>query len=720
MNSRALAALSILLIFACASVCVAADDSSRLIILGFDGMDPHLVEQYIDQGDLPNLKVLADRGSYRRLETTNPAQSPVAWSCFSVGANPGYTNIFDFLNRIPGTYYPEFAMTKPGTMAVPKSGIALGILGLFTLIGLAAAALLLRKRSDGRRRWTRALFVLLALALLPSAIGYVLVQAWLPNELPSPERGRQGTPFWVLTAQAGIDTVALQMPASLPAEQMGEHGRMTAGLGVPDVRQTNGTFSIYSTEEFDQTDTEMGGKLVTVRPTDGHFVAPIFGPSDVASPLPQKPDLKATIEGWIDEPGNRVRVSIQQQQFELEPGQWSDWVDISFCSNPLIKIHGVARLCLLETAPNFRLYLSPINFDPRAMPFTVEYSYPKNFSAQLAAEVGVYKTLGWAVDTWSLNENRVDEQQFFEDLMFTYEARKKIFLNEFGKDDWRLIIFPFMVTDRVGHMCWRFLDPESPAYDAQLAVQWGDSIQRVYIEVDRFVGEVMSKMREGDRLLVLSDHGFHPFNKAVNINTWLVRNGFMTLVPQDEVRDRNLEDLFGQGEFWPNVDWSRTRAYALGLGMLFVNLSGREPQGIVSEEQYEGLQNELVEKLELLVDPQTGERVVRNVYRRQDVYSGPFYEASPDMLVGFMPGYRVSWQTALGGIPQDVLQINDRKWSGDHCSFDPPITQGVFFSSTPIDYETVHIYDFAPTALDFFSLEIPQYMEGKPLLSHLR
>ncbi|HET9252726.1 MAG TPA: nucleotide pyrophosphatase, partial [Candidatus Eisenbacteria bacterium] len=210
---------------------------------------------------------------------------------------------------------------------------------------------------------------------------------------------------------------------------------------------------------------------------------------------------------------------------------------------------------------------------------------------------------------------------------------------------------------------------------------------------------------------------FSSFRRAVNINTWLVRNGYMTLKSDDPVRDRNLEDLFGRGTFWPNVDWSRTRAYALALGQIYVNLEGRERHGVVRRgAEYEALRKELVQKFGDLRDPeQGGVRVVRRVFTRDELYRGPYFSEAPDLVVGFERGYRVSWQTSLGGIPPEVFEPNERRWSADHCSVDPAHVPGVLFSSRPLGKPEARIIDIAPTVLSRLGVAPAKDMDGVDL-----
>jgi predicted AlkP superfamily phosphohydrolase/phosphomutase len=164
------------------------------------------------------------------------------------------------------------------------------------------------------------------------------------------------------------------------------------------------------------------------------------------------------------------------------------------------------------------------------------------------------------------------------------------------------------------------------------------------------------------------------------------------------------------------VDWSKTRAYALALGQIYVNLKGREREGIVTPgAQYEALRKELIQKFGALKDPDTDEGVVRHVYAREELYRGPYFNEAPDLVVGFERGYRVSWQTSLGGIPSDVFELNERRWSADHCSVDPSQVPGVLFSSRPLERKDARIIDLAPTVLTRLGLPVPADMDGTDL-----
>jgi predicted AlkP superfamily phosphohydrolase/phosphomutase len=237
------------------------------------------------------------------------------------------------------------------------------------------------------------------------------------------------------------------------------------------------------------------------------------------------------------------------------------------------------------------------------------------------------------------------------------------------------------------------------------------------MKMDSIIGEVVKRVDPEDLLLIVSDHGFHSFRKEFNTNTWLVRNGYMTLGGGgDSGEMKKLDDMFSGGSFFPNVDWSQTRAYALGLGHIYINLKGREAQGIVeSGEEYRQLIQEIREKIIQYTDPDTNQRVLQNTYFRDDIYTGDQIEHAGDIQLTFNSGYRTSWQTSLGAVPEHIVVANLKKWSGDHCASDFSNTSGFLVSNRKITTPDPNIIDIAPTLYRVFDTDIPAAVDGKPL-----
>ena len=288
------------------------------------------------------------------------------------------------------------------------------------------------------------------------------------------------------------------------------------------------------------------------------------------------------------------------------------------------------------------------------------------------------------------------------------------FLN--GPED--LLVHQFEFADRVGHVFWRFMDPKHPAYDAAAAAKWSGSLLKAYQLMDAIVGDAMAAAEKHNAsLIVVSDHGFASFRKAVNYDTWLVMNGYMTLKSGVQVKERNVEMLFDQGQFWENVDWSKTRAYAMGLGEIYLNTKGRESKGIVNPgAEAEALKAELKQRLVQFTDPENGEHPVRRVLAREEIYKQFDPNMIPDLFVTNNDGYRVSWQTSLGGIPKNLLEPNKQVWSGDHCSVDAEIVKGIFFYNRKLTTDRApYIADIYPTVLGQLGVQAPYQLDGVEL-----
>jgi predicted AlkP superfamily phosphohydrolase/phosphomutase len=211
---------------------------------------------------------------------------------------------------------------------------------------------------------------------------------------------------------------------------------------------------------------------------------------------------------------------------------------------------------------------------------------------------------------------------------------------------------------------------------------------------------------KGTALFVLSDHGFCNFRRGINLNSWLHQNGFLAL---DEGRTES-------GEYFAGIDWSRTRAYTFGLSGLYLNLQGREAQGIVPPSEAAHLKSELLERLASLPDDSDGQVAIQAVYDSNRIYHGPYLDAAPDLIVGYSPGYRASWSAAVGKVTAAVFEDNHKCWSGDHC-VDPSAVPGVLFSNQPGNAVNPGIEDMAPTILRLLGVDPPSYMEGHALFT---
>lgn len=621
---------------------------ANVIILGLDGLDPTLLETFMDQGLLPNFQRLKEEGSYAHLGTTNPALSPVAWSSFITGSNPGRHGVFDFLRRNPKTYLPDLTFTDV------EESKPLFQIGSFK-------------------------FSLGGTKLRPH---------------------RKGIAFWDVTTEHRIPTTIVRTPTTFPPDKI--HGRMLSGFGVPDLRGGQGTFSFYSTDLVETGATgPSGGYVVQLKDQSGTMETAILGPRNRA----KKEDTKAPMTIKMDSSNSRATITLQGSTFDLQVGKWSDWRKVSFDMGFWTKASGMVRFYLQSVSPRLNLYVSPINFDPRSPAFPI--SHPASYSKELAESIGMYHTLGQAEDTWSLNEGRVSEDTFLEQSYQIIQEREAMLLHELGRFEKGLLVCAFDTPDRIQHMFWRLRDTQHPLYDAKLAEQYKDVFPKLYQSMDRILGKIMKNLDEKTVLMVLSDHGFSEFRTAVHMNRWLKEAGFLHFLQEPKAGETH--------EFFANVDWSKSKAYAVGLAGIYLNRAGRERDGIVTAEEAPAVIDQITKSLLELTDPATGQKVVKRLYRRDEVYDGPQIEHAPDLVAGLEEGYRFSWQTALGATPGTLFEPNNKRWSGDHC-VDPPYVSGVLLVNRKINTTEPRIIDIAATILKLFEIEAPDSIDGRPLL----
>jgi len=730
-------------------------DRPKVVVLGFDGADARLVEQYMAAGHLPNLARLREDGGYTPLLPTNPPQTPVSWASFATGTSPGRTEIFDFLRRDPDTYLPDFAMIREGRrpfgLGERNALVAAGVVAILTLVVAVGLAAL------GRGPWWVRIALATLVAIAAGAGAYGPARRWLPIEVPDAQNQRKGTTMWEVASRAGRKVQVIRVPATFPAEDVG-HGNMLSGLGVPDMRGRIGTPSFYtSNTNFRPGDNEFSLELVPLAARRGRIETMVVGPRNKpfydyeidragnraadstgadAAPADRRraiDEARRETRDALDERGVRSRldlplvleatdtslgIQLSGRAETLRPGEWSEWFEIDFPVNPVVDrlaaLRGLVRFKLLSLEPHLELYMSPIGFHPDCHP--IAFSWPAEYSEELRRRFGLYKTIGWPEDTWSLPSGVGDETLFLEDMEFTTEKYEEILAGLLGDGGVDLYIQIFYFTDRIGHLFWRFLDTGHPLYDPLEAARWAPHVLRAYQRMDAIVGRARDLAGDDALLLVCSDHGFSSFRRGINYNNWLVANGLMTLKNQP-TDPATLEKLFETRDLMGHVDWSRTKAYAIGLGSIYVNLVGRERQGtVLPGPEYEEVRSQIRLGLEAIVDPVTGQHPVARVLTREEMYGQFDPDVIPDLRASNALDYRVSWQTSLGGFGPELIEDNRKAWSGDHCSNAPDLVRGILFSSRPLDTSDPRMIDIMPTVLDALGLEPPVEVEGRSLL----
>ncbi|HEX5136973.1 MAG TPA: alkaline phosphatase family protein [Planctomycetota bacterium] len=624
----------------------------RVVVLGFDGVDPGMLEEYLPR--LPALQSLARKGSFLRCRTTNPPESPVAWATFATGDNPGEHGIFDFVRRdlaAPDCYRPENGLVE----RVPP---VLGPLGF-------------------------------------------------PVRPPRAVNLRGGEPFWEPVARLGYKVSVLRMPLTFPA-RLERGGELLCGLGVPDLRATQGSYTLFAAgrdarEEY----TEFGGRHTKIYPRDGIATADLEGPPDPRDP--RRGRLKVPVRFTFT--GGSAAVTVGDgPAVALEQGLYSRWTPVTFRAGFFIVLQGMVRFLLLHGGEDPAIYASPIQIAPNGSPIPI--SAPPSFAGEMARRLGFFKTAGWPEDTFAANEGVLDDTHAFEDIRDTYRSDERLCLDRLDRSGAALLTMVFTAQDRIAHLFYRYRDTRHPAHDPAVIADFyaktgvDDPIFESYRWMNDTVAEVARRLGPRDVLLIVSDHGFHSFRWGMNINTWLAQEGYLTLADEAKGRHmRDLDELFRRGVDTSGIDWTRTRAYALGLGQIYLNLAGRERDGIVKPEEREALLGEITRKLVALRGPDDAP-VLRDVYRGDEIWSGSRMAEAPELQCAFAEGYRVSWQTALLNVPPGIFEANKRPWSGDHCSNDQRETPGIFLSNVPLGPDAnPGLEDIAPTVKWLFGIK---------------
>jgi predicted AlkP superfamily phosphohydrolase/phosphomutase len=622
---------------------------AKVLVLGFDGLDPKLLSRWLDEGKLPSFARLIAAGGFRPLGTSLPPQSPVAWSNFITGTDPGGHGIFDFMHRDPNTYIPIFSASL-STEA--KRNLKIGDL------------------------------------VLPLSGG----------EVKNLIRGKT---FWQILEEHDIPATVFKMPSNYPPVPTNQ--RTLSGMGTPDLKGSYG-ISFFYTNDPDMPKGELsGGRVYEVYVIGNRVEAKLPGPVNTFKK--ERPEAVIDFQVFIDPVHPVAKIVLGDQEFILKEKEWSGWKRVHFGLIPTQSVSGICMFYLKEVRPHFKLYVSPINIDPAkpAQPI----STPDDYAQELEKVFGPFFTKGLPADTSGLDNNFLDEGAFLEQDDMILGERERMFDYEFQRFDSGLLFYYVSSTDQRQHMFWRLMDQNHPEYDPKLAARYGQTIENIYIRADRFLGRILPKIDKDTVLLVMSDHGFNPFRRAFNLNTWLFENGYHRL------RNPRKQE---EGSFFDNTDWSRTQAYGIGLNGLYLNQRGREREGIVNPgPDSENLLREIARKLEQTVDPQTGERVILRAFLSKEVYHGPQIEHAPDIVCGFNRDYRISWDSPLGKFPKDIFLDNSEKWSGDHMGA-PEVLPGTLVANRPIRADAPALYDLTATVLDIFGLPKTKEMIGKSVL----
>jgi predicted AlkP superfamily phosphohydrolase/phosphomutase len=631
----------------------------KVIIIGIDGMDPRLSEQMMRDAQLPNLAKLRSAGGFSALGTSIPPQSPVAWANFINGAGPGSHGIFDFIHRHPDKQVSPFysaAETLPG-----EGGWEVG---------------------DYK----------------------IPLDFWPYNHKPpATVLRRQGTPFWDYLDEAGVPSTFYDLPSNYPASPSKRgHHRCICGMGTPDVLGSYGTYQYFAENNPHEPVREGGGMRFKLTFENDTARIRLVGPENSLLKKPEPTDLYVSVHR--DPIANAAVLQLGSKRIVLKPGQWSRWVRLEFSLStpaflPTKTVSGICRFYLQEVAPNFRLYVSPININP-ADP-AVPISEPSSFITDVSKKLGPFYTTGFQEDHKARTNNIFNDEEYLKQATLVLEERFALLEHAIENYDDGLLFFYFSSSDLQSHMFWWQGDEPHPSRPPEQAAQFFGHIKKLYQRLDAVIGDLHDRYGSVATIIVMSDHGFANFGWQFNLNSWLRDWGYL-----------NPNEC---SSIMRDVDWSRTRAYGLGINGLYLNLKGRERDGIVepgkeADELIEEITNRLVEGTKWQDQP-----VIRSVYRASQVYQGDATAFAPDLIVGYHRGFRASWATCLGDLEADTISPNKEAWSADHCA-DALEVPGVMWCSKPISGVNPSLVDLAPSILAEYGLPIPATMTGRNVL----
>ena len=616
-----------------------ANSGKRVVVLGFDGMDYELTNRLMAEGRMPNFARLAERGTFSPLGTSIPPQSPVAWSSFITGKDPGGHGIFDFIHRDPATMIPYLSTTRT------EQGDAVLKIGKWQIPGSGSTELL-----------------------------------------------RQGQAFWEVLEDRGISTTVMRMPANFPPSGTASHE--LSGMGTPDLTGSYGTFLFYTADRRPFAGKKIsGGKVIEAAVRDNTFVGRLYGPDNPFLVEPEKVKTEFTVYLDPDRPAAKIVVGDDTQELILEQGEWSDWTPVEFDLIPTQTMRGMCRFYLKEVRPVFQLYVTPINFDPESPEAPI--STPSSFAAELAEATGPFYTQGMPEDTKALTGGVFSRREFLDQAAITGDEIIEQYHWVLDQFEDGLLFYYFGNLDQVSHMMWRPMDPDHPAYDPESDPEFASVIPEIYVQMDAVVGYTLDRIDDDTTLVVMSDHGFASWRRSFHLNTWLLENGYLAL-KQGAKRDAS--------GFFSGVDWARTRAYGLGINGLYINLRGRERNGVVAQSEREAITSEIAEKLLATVDPATGKPAVTKVYDREVYRDRENIELAPDLLVGYAKGVRGSNESALGGLTEEVFADNEDQWNGDHC-MDHETVPGILLTNRPLAKSATALDNLAEAILGEFGID---------------
>ena len=727
-----LLASSALLLVGCGSSEPTSD--TRVVVFGVDGLDPELLQERIDRGILPNFARLVEDGTFQPLQTSWPPQSPVSWSNFITGTNPGKHGLYDFIHVDRSNYgvLSSMSTTEPVGLQISLMGYDMPLTGgaqlstrqfpAFWEVMSEAGVPVYVHRMPANYPMPETTAVTFPDMGTPDLAGAASGKAFLWTE--SSDRSEKDSDSYYIR-KAAVNRLPLQMAGD---------GRAVVKVplriyGPPDAAKSIVRISMERIEELgrQRREAEAAGNDTLVAELGNEI-------GDLNAQMAAEQEVFTTFDAYLDYTGAEPQVTIEigDHYGIAQVGEWTDWVPVEFSvMGGLVALSGYTRFLLKSDEP-FELYASPIQVDPWNPVF--EVSTPADAAVELADAIGPYYTQGFPDAYKAYKADLLNTAEFVSQSDTVLEERMKMmhYACDQLESNGGCLFFYTGSLDLRSHMLWWAQDDlhpnqedPGPAIDDPDYPEAAQQIDRVYTQVDAALGELLARIEkmEADgkgpiELIIMSDHGFAPFRRKMHLNDWLLQEGYLVLKDGAEPGMIAVSGKTEDGEIdWDSsiVDWSKTKAYVVGFNGIILNREGREPQGIVTEAEADALLDEMRDKLLSLRD-EDGTTVLTTIKKATEVFSGPMTGVAPDLQLGFNVGYGASDETAIGEITGDAVIVdNVSRWSGSHL-MDPELVRGTIIvrSGATLSKDPA-LEDITATLYKAFSVVPPADMDGKPL-----
>lgn len=729
-------------------------EGPRVVLLGFDGASHDLAERFIAEGRMPWAKKLMEGGAFLPLGSANPSESPVAWASINTGQNPGKTNIFGFIRRkftwfesggkTRGMVVPTIGYNREEqldfrdgfTMPSHKNDLSVpNFWDLLDAAGLQSRVLQAACNYPAQAGPNAKLLAGLSVPDVRGGPGTYLVYTnseWEFNR--STGNGGQVIKYRVVCPKCRNKSFSFTKGCSKCADGS-KIGAFETRLAGPE----NFVEAQKWAKRLEELENAWKGLADGSKEKADATKALNAAKNEKKKWDTEKGNASVPLTGTIDKENRTIRFALAGQEVTLKEGEWSPYIPVTFDVEGAFAVKATAHLHVSKCNPDdedVKFYLPAITAAADGWPPNMPITSPREFGAELVKDCGHFDTIGWSCQTHALKDSEIGDLSFLSAIWDTIQWRRRMLEAQLDKGGWRTLFQVFGETDRVCHMMYRYFDPKHPQWkqeEAEQEIAFGprrikakDAIPAIYEEVDRTIGIVMQRIESGQlgdcTLMVCSDHGFSPFREEVELNAWLIEHGFMTLKTADG-KPTSEKSFLGY------VDWSKTKAYSIGIGTIYLNLEGREPEGCVKPADYDKVCDELIAKMLAYRNPNADStndpQVFKGAWKRSDYLAGPFAtdlydpkgrcsEGAADLQVGFNFGYRVGWGTAMGDRSKDAVVFpNKNRWSGDHTSVHPHLVRGIFFTNRKVAPGAApHLQDLAPTILALHGVAVPADMDG--------